>query len=240
MEKSNKKKPSGSVIVFEFILLVILVIVFSSLSVKMWGSKLEAIPEFQKLTFNNNVTVAEFAKHNNIPNSILKEAFNLHSKPDLQKPLKELDLSHDEISTKIEQSLALGAEEESKDWRKILIKFVLWILFLIVVFVLMKRTKITPKTRKGLYLSALIIFGIILGADPSPMGTVKDAIVLFADKGVIFMPRMLALLIFLTMIFIANKFICSWGCQFGTLQDVIFRLNRNNKDTKGIFRQYKP
>jgi len=42
------------------------------------------------------------------------------------------------------------------------------------------------------------------------------------------------------MVLVANKFICSWGCQAGVLQDLVFRLNRNNKDTKGIIRQYKP
>ena len=38
----------------------------------------------------------------------------------------------------------------------------------------------------------------------------------------------------------ANKFICAWGCQLGALQDLIFRLNRNKKDTRGLLRQYKP
>ncbi len=42
------------------------------------------------------------------------------------------------------------------------------------------------------------------------------------------------------MVLVANKFICSWGCQAGVLQDLVFRLNRNERDTKGIFRQYKP
>jgi len=41
------------------------------------------------------------------------------------------------------------------------------------------------------------------------------------------------------MVVLANKFICSWGCQIGTLQDFIFRLNRDSKDRKGIFGQIK-
>ena len=71
------------------------------------------------------------------------------------------------------------------------------------------------------------------------MGTIKDALVLLATKGVIFPPRMIALALFLITVFVANKFICSWGCQLGTLQDLVFRLNRNVNDTRGIFRQYK-
>jgi polyferredoxin len=72
------------------------------------------------------------------------------------------------------------------------------------------------------------------------MGTVKDAIALFGKSGAVFPPRMIALTIFLLMVFTANKFICSWGCQFGAFQDFIFRLNRDGKDRKGIIRQVKP
>jgi polyferredoxin len=123
---------------------------------------------------------------------------------------------------------------------KIPLKFALWLLFLSMIFLLMRRKKITSGIRKTLYLVAIMVFGIILGSDPSPMGTVKDAISLYGGKGVIFPPRMIALTVFLLLVFIANKFICSWGCQLGTLQDLIFRLNRNNRDTTGILRQYHP
>lgn len=81
------------------------------------------------------------------------------------------------------------------------------------------------------------MFGVILGSDPNPMGTVKDAIVLFGTKHVIFPPRLIALIVFLLMVIIANKFICSWACQFGTLQDFLFRLGR--KDEKSVISQFK-
>src|SRR4030043_63116 len=45
--------------------------------------------------------------------------------------------------------------------------------------------------------------------------------------------------VFLIMVLLANKFICSWGCQFGTLQDALFRINRQGKDRKGILPQVK-
>jgi polyferredoxin len=45
--------------------------------------------------------------------------------------------------------------------------------------------------------------------------------------------------VFLLLVIVANKFICSWGCQLGTLQDLIFRLNRDKDDRKGLFRQFK-
>jgi polyferredoxin len=41
------------------------------------------------------------------------------------------------------------------------------------------------------------------------------------------------------MVILANKFICSWGCQLGTLQDLIFRFNRDSKNSKGLPGQIK-
>jgi polyferredoxin len=65
------------------------------------------------------------------------------------------------------------------------------------------------------------------------MGTVKDAIHLYGSTGAIFPPRMIALTVFLVIVFAANKYICAWGCQVGVLQDLIFRLNQTGK-TKAI------
>lgn len=62
---------------------------------------------------------------------------------------------------------------------------------------------------------------------------------MYAIQNALFVPRFVALTVFLTLVVVLNKFICSWGCQLGTLQDFIFRLNRNKQDIKGIIRQYK-
>ena len=140
---------------------------------------------------------------------------------------------------KVTKEGALHEEFESKNWVLIPIKFALWIGFLTMVFVYMRKGLITPKIRRIFYFVAVAVFGVILGSDPSPMGTVKDAVVLLGTKGVIFPPRMIALTLFLVMVFLANKFICSWGCQFGTLQDAIFRLNRKDNDKTGLFFQIK-
>jgi len=226
-------------VVVRFVLLIALILVLSVFSVRIWGGEPETIPVAQTLIFQEGMTIAEFARQNNIPIVVLKEAFRLEAKQDLQRGLNQLGLSHGEISTRIDKAMALQAERESKNWVKILVKFALWIAFLLGVFSLMRKMRITAKVRKGLYLTAILVFGVILGSDPSPMGTVKDAIVLLGAKGAIFPPRMIALSVFLIMVLVANKFICSWGCQLGTLQDLIFRLNRDTKDKSGVFKQYK-
>ena len=223
-----------------FCMLIGTTIFFSHISTKLWGIKPEAIPEAQELVIVEGMTVGEFGQQNSIPNPVMKETLGLQSKSDLQKKLEDFDLTHEQIKDKFHKSMTLEAEHESKNWVKIPLKFGLWFVFLGVVFTLIRKTKISGLRRKILYLSAIIIFGIILGADPSPMGTVKDAIHLYGTKKVIFPPRMIALTIFLTIVFLANKFICAWGCQLGTLQDMLFRLNRNKKDTKGLIQQYKP
>jgi len=233
------KNPSLKVFIL-FCVLIGTTIFLSHVSTKIWGGKPETIPVGQELVIVEGMTVAEFGLQNSIPNPVMKETLGLQSKSDLERQLDDFGLTNEQIKNKFDKSLTLKAEHESKNWVKIPLKFGLWLVFLGFVFALIRKTKINGLTRKILYLSAIIIFGIILGADPSPMGTVKDAIHLYGTKRVIFPPRMIALSIFLTIVFLANKFICAWGCQLGTLQDMLFRLNRNKKDTKGLIRQYKP
>ena len=235
MEQKSKIK-----IVVSLFVLMALVIVFSSISMRVWGEKPEKIPLRQELVFQEEMTLAEFGKTNQLPSTVLKEVFGLVSKEDLQKKMTEFNLSRDQVLTRVNKSLAIEGEHASKNWSKILIKFVFWFLFLGFVFFLVRKRKITSGNRRWVLLSGVVLFGIILGSDPSPMGTIKDAIVLFAKSGVIFPPRMIALTLFLILVFVANKFICTWGCQFGTLQDFIFRLNRDSKDRKGVVKQFKP
>jgi polyferredoxin len=72
------------------------------------------------------------------------------------------------------------------------------------------------------------------------MGTVKDAIHLYGSARAIFPPRMVALAIFLIIVFLVNKYICSWGCQLGVLQDLIFRINQTDKRKTILGEKIKP
>jgi len=227
-------------VVISFIAFLASVVILSLLSVTLWGEKPEKKLTQKALTYQGEMTVAEFGKANQIPDAVLKTILGLVSKGDLQKKLKEFPLSQAELTSNVNRSLALEAEHESKNWVKIPIKFILWFLFLGIVFVRMKKSQVSVRNRSWQLLTGVSVFGIILGSDTSPMGTVKDALVLLGKSGAVFPPRMIALTIFLIMVFTANKFICYWGCQFGAFQDFIFRLNRDGKDRKGIMRQFKP
>jgi polyferredoxin len=235
MEQGNKLR-----VVVLWLVFLGLVVLFSSISTKLWGKKPGEIPLRQELVLQEGMTLSEFGQANQLPNPVLREVFGLVSKEDLQKKVTEFRLSKDQILARVNKTIALEGEHQSKNWLKILIKFVLWILFLGFIFSLVRKRKILSGNRKWLFLSGVILFGVILGSEPNPVGTIKDAIVLFAKSGVIFPPRVISFATFLILVFIANKFICAWGCHFGVLQDFIYRLNRDSKDRQGILKQIKP
>lgn len=216
-----------------FLAVLLIVFVLSIISVGVWGGKPEAPIEIKELIINQKMTIGQFGQANDLPNNVLKAIFNLQVKSDLEKSLAEYGTA-DEIAAMTTKKIALATEHASKNWVKIPVKFGLWFIFLSALFILLKHRKLTTSLRKWLLLAAVLIFGVAMGSDPSPMGTVKDAIHLYATAGAIFPPRMIALLIFLLMVFLANKYICAWGCQAGTLQDLIFRINQTNK-RKAVF-----
>jgi len=225
--------------VLYFILILFIVVSASAVSSRLWTGKEEIQSENIAVTVSEGMTAADFGKKNDLSRQMLKKVFNLTSQDDLKKPVADFGMNEELLSKKVNQALAIQTENESKNWFKIPLKGLLWIVFLLVVFNLIRKGRITARNRKWIYMAAVGLFGIILGSDPSPMGTVKDAIVLLGSKGVIFPPRLIAFVIFLLMVILANKFICSWGCQIGTLQDLIFRFNRDRKDSKGLFGQVK-
>lgn len=223
----------------QFVLLVAAVMGASFVSSRLWGGKPEGAAATRPLVLEETMTVGQFASRNELPGPLIKKVFGLQSPQDKQRLVTDFGVPGDEILRKAEGLLALQAEHGSKNWIKIVVKFSLWLAFLGTILALMRKGLVTARYRKWLLLAAVIVFGVVLGSDPSPMGTVKDAIVLLGSKGVIFPPRLIAFGVFLLMVVIANKFICSWGCQLGTLQDLIFRLNRDRDDRKGLFRQFK-
>ncbi|HEX2965386.1 MAG TPA: 4Fe-4S binding protein [Syntrophorhabdaceae bacterium] len=223
-----------------FLVIVLGVIFLSSLSSRFMGGKTEEMSKEQKpLTVTQNMTIEEFGKTNGLSNELLKEVFAIAKREDLQRTIAETGISNETIISKVTKVGALHQEFESKNWILIPTKFGLWFAFLLTVFIYARKGKIKPALQKVFYLGAVLVFGVILGSDPSSMGTVKDSVVLFAEKTVIFPPRIIALSVFLLIVFVANKFICAWGCQFGALQDIIFRVNRKRADDAHIYTQVK-
>jgi polyferredoxin len=130
-------------------------------------------------------------------------------------------------------------EEHSRNPFRFKLHFILSIMFMALVFYLTQKSRINKATRKYLYLASIIVFGLGFNSNPSPMGPLKDTISLFGNIPEIFHPRLFALLTYLIIVVAANKFICSWVCQFGVLQDLLFRLNQNRNTDKVFFKQLK-
>jgi polyferredoxin len=226
-------------IVISLIFILFIIVSLSAVSSHLMAGEQEKLPESIAVSVRPDMTVAQFGNEHNLDRKVLKKIFDLQSQNDVRRPVADFGMNNELLNKKVNQILAIQAEHASKNWKKILVKGGLWIVFLTAVFIKLRKGTVTAKNRKWIYIAALSIFGIILGSDPSPMGTVKDAVVLFGSKGTVFPPRLIAFGIFTLMVILANKFICSWGCQVGTLQDFIFRLNRGPNDTKGLFGQIK-
>ncbi len=210
----------------------------SLLSASLWGDRPEKIdlPDVSQISAEQ--TPADLITRFDLPPAVVLRALGIDSSR-VDSPLSDLGLSPTQAGDRLRSAVIKYQEEQSKNWRKIALKFLLWFLFLPLAFVMLLRRRMTPHSRLLLAGAAVLIFGVALGADPSPMGTVKDAVYLIAAHQTVFMPRIVALIAFLLTVVLANKFICSYGCQFGLLQEFLFRLNRGRFDRKGILRQYK-
>jgi len=226
-------------IAVSFIIVLFVVVCGSVVSGHLWAGEKEELPESMNITVREGMTVAQFGKRHNLGRKQLKKVFGLESPNDLAKQVADFGMTTESLGKKVNGVLAIQAEHASKNWFKIPLKGGLWVIFLSVVFALLRKGRISARNRKWVYVAGVAVFGVFLGSDPSPMGTVKDAVVLLGSRGVVFPPRLIAFGIFLLMVILANKFICSWGCQLGTLQDLIFRLNRDSRDRQGLFRQTK-
>ena len=171
-------------------------------------------------------SIEETAGQNNIEaGSLLKALAIEDTRANRLAPLTAFNLSEEQVAAALRKAIALKNEESSKNWRLILLKFSLWWLFIAIGIRLLMRKWITPSRRNALLLLAVVVFGVLLGSDPSPMGTVKDTIVLYGVERVVFPPRLVAFGVFTLMVIVGNKMICGWGCQFGALQDLIGQLS---------------
>ena len=219
--------------------LVLLVLALSMASNALWGMKQEHGAERPvMLLFRPDATIAGFGVENGLSSKVLMDAFGLREPAELSRKVSGLGLTDEEITARVRKATAMSSEYGSKNWVKIPIKLALWVVMVIVAFRLMRRSAVTSTVRAWMYLAAVLVFGVILGNEPSPMNTLTDTVAIFGQKGIIFPPRAVVLAAFLIIVVAANKFICAWGCQFGTLQDLLFRLNRDG-DERGILKQYK-
>lgn len=232
---SKKIFPSISL----WILSIAVVIAGSYFAVELRSSPSEEKIEVKDITVTSSMNAKEIREKNGIENGlVILKALGI-DKSQGEQTLNELNIDPKTAKKKITKAIAVSMEAASKDWLRIRIKFALWFVYLAVMFILIRSKKISKRMRMIFYGVAVVLFGVVLGSDPSPLGTVKDAVVLFGEYRVLFKPRLIAFTGFIATVIIANKFICAWGCQLGTFQDFLFRLLRNEKDSASKVRTLK-
>jgi polyferredoxin len=225
--------------ILQFFTLLSALVFLAGLTQKTWGTDKENHPEPLRLILADTMTVSDFQHFNKLPTEIITRIFNIRQLSDTIRSLKSYGLSENALSVRTKVVLSEFREEHSRNPFRFTLHFVVAILFLGIVFILIRKSLISPSCRKYLYFISLMIFGLGFNSSPSPMGPLNDTISLLGNWSEILHPRLWAILTYLLLVIVANKFICSWACQFGVLQDLIFRLNRNSSDNKALVRQYK-
>ena len=215
-------------------LAIALVLALSYLATIVYKQPSEEMVQLPPLELSAEMTLGQIAQANELPAKLIGKALGAEMPDQAKTKLGDLGISVEDARSEIIKAHALMIERQTKDFTKIYIKFGLWIVLMILPLVLMIRRRVSRAWRLAMLTGAIVVFGVILGSDPSPMGTVKDMIVLGGMHHVIFIPRLIALCVFLLLVVIANKFICTWGCQFGTLQEILYRLNRQGQKRRGI------
>ena len=165
---------------------VIAVLALSAISVSLWGGKQEKSANYDIKIESSELTAAQVAYKNRIPLPVVLKVMGIDSSLQLVATLASVSLTPEQAKAKITRALIQYDEHRSKNWTKIGLKFSLWLLVLPVPLVLMARKRLTPARRKWLYGFSVLAFGVALGSDPSPMGTVNDAVFLLTAHQTVF------------------------------------------------------
>ena len=111
-----------------------------------------------------------------------------------------------------------------------LVKFVLWIAVVVITTILLRRRKVTSKVRLWFLIGGTLLFGFVFGlltrqgVNPDPVFSVRNLLTSTLVRHQFVLPVVAMLIILLVMVWLSNRSICGWGCQLGTLQDLLHRV----------------
>lgn len=175
-----------------------------------------------ELYYSSDASLKELAQKNGIAPRELK--FKLeHDGVDvrhgmMRRPVREIGLDEGEI-----RAVLLHALESGKPGLVVL-KYGLWAaLCSAAVLVILQRKK-TTRLRKFVMIGSVVVFGVLLGATPNPMEPVVKTFKLL--RGIQGGPLVVvvSLVMFSLLSIWGAKLVCSWGCQLGALQEVLFNI----------------
>jgi len=176
----------------------------------------------KEIYFSTEMTLKQLAKKNDIrPKELLHVLSHEDSKVwDLPKdiPIKDMNIDVAQVKHSLEH-----IKGENKPILYIF-KYTLWAVWISLILLLILARKKIKNLRFVVLLLTVIIFGLLLGASPNPMESmVKLFKMLNKMEGG---PKVLIISFVLFSLFsvLGCKFICSWGCQLGALQESIFNI----------------
>jgi len=209
-------------------LLIIMVLVFSNVTY--------AAKSVKEPVVSQEMTITQLAAVNEVNiEKLLKDLKIADNPQNRMLTLTALGIDNDTAKQAVRKIVVFNAEEQSKNWKKIFAKFALWGITIALAVYLLASNRVTSTLRTWQVFASFMIFGVLLGSDPSPMGTIKDTIALLGIEGIVFPPRLVAFVVFTITVVLANKVICGWGCQIGTLQDWLYRISPIRKKLRFSF-----
>lgn len=112
----------------------------------------------------------------------------------------------------------------------ILVKFVLWVVVIVIATILLRRHKVTRKVHLAFLIGGTLLFGFAFGlvtrqgVNPNPVFSVRNLLTSTLVRQEFILPVVIMLVILLLMVWFSNKSICGWGCGLGLLQDLLHRV----------------
>lgn len=168
------------------------------------------------------MTLKQIAEENNVP---LKEILHIlgHDDRSVWNMSRNEPIMHLGISEKTIEEAIAHVNEEKTPVRDSL-KYILWGALLGFVLMVVLKRKNIRKIRQVLLFLVVIIFGVFLGAAPNPMEAIVKTFKLLNNMEGGAIGVFGSLIIFTLFSLLGAKFICSWGCQLGALQESLFNI----------------
>jgi ferredoxin len=202
--------------------LIAIVVIFIILCGSVFMNLAALTGETGELYYSPDVSLRELAQKNGIAPRELK--FKLeHDGVEvghgmMRRPVREIGLNEGEI-----RAVLLHALERGKPGLVVL-EFGLWaVLCAAVVLVILRRKKST-RLRKFVMIGSVVVFGVLLGATPNPMESVVKTFKLLRGIQGGALVVIVSLVMFSLLSIWGAKLVCSWGCQLGALQEVLFNI----------------
>ncbi len=167
-------------------------------------------------------TLRQIAQSNDIP---VKKILHIlsHDDPSIWKVSRNQPIRTIAIDSDVVGAAVAHIKEEFSPIRDA-VKFIFLAFYLSFILLFIFNLKNMGKARIIILICTVFIFGIAFGATPNPMESLVKIFKLFNEMEGEGKMLISIFLIFSIFSLIGSKFICSWGCPIGSLQECLFNV----------------